>query len=239
MNDTDDLSEWAAAYRRAGQPSAALRARIGAATGMRASSPKRPRWREAATNVGFVAAVAIATLLLLSWIGGGMVATRHDDADDNTAPYRHEAAPTVERAAFGHEPVPAELGVTPATTPTIARPAAPTDTGPKRSPSVLPSATSPDVDAPIDDGGDLESLRRLRAAEALLASDPARALALLETHAQAYPDSAMALEREVLWIRAACRTGGAPALAQRRAAIAKRPGMAAYRAAIEKDCDAR
>lgn len=237
MSDTDDLSEWAAAYRRVGQPSAALRARIASATGMRATSPKRPRWREAGRLVGIGAAFAIATLLLLSWIGGGMVATRHDDADDNTAPYRHEAAPAVERAVVGHQPVPAELVPTPATTPTIAAPAAPTDVPPKRSPGASPSATGPEVTS--DDGGDLESLRRLRAAEALLPSDPARALALLDAHAEVYPDSAMALEREVLWIRAACRTGGAPTLAQRRAAFAKRPGVAAYRTAIEKDCDAR
>lgn len=243
MNDPDDLREWAAAYRRAGQPSADLRARIVSATGVRVSLPQRSRWRDAATHVGIAAVLAIAALLVLSWISRAMVAMQQRAADNNMAPYRHEAAPAVEPATAGHAPVPAEL--VPATTPTIATPGAPTDTAPKRTPSLSSSAAhsnaKPDsaADVGVDDGGDLESLRRLRAAESLLVSDPARALALLDAHAVAYPDSAMALEREVLWIRAACRTGAAPTLGQRRAALAKRPGVAAYRAAIEKDCAAR
>lgn len=236
MNDGDDLHEWAAAYRRAGQPSAALRTRIALATGVRARPI--PRWRGVATHVGIGAGVAIAALVVLSWVGRTMVATQ-DVRDDHAAPYRHDDAADVQRSAEGRATVPAEL-VVPPTIPTPA-PTPPTDIGPKRTAGAATSAPVHDTPTPheVDDGGDLESLRRLRAAEALLTTDPARALALLEAHGKAYPSSAMALEREALWIRAACRTGTTTDLAARRTAFAKHPGGAAYRPAIEKDCTPR
>jgi len=229
----DDLQAWAAAYRRAGQPSEELRARILAAVDVR-PLPIDRRWRDTAVHACVGALAAIAALVVLGWITRWV----SDDAARRDAP---SAAPYQQRPSESARPTatpvePAELA---ATAPVVATDASGT-VPPTRAPSgASREPTDATAPSPPHVGGDLESLRMLRAAKQLLPSDPARAREILEGHARSYPDSALALEREALWIRAACRAGGEPTLAQRRAAFARRPGIAVYQLAIEQDCTAR
>jgi len=105
---------------------------------------------------------------------------------------------------------------------------------PKLEPELVPEP-EPEQTALRDD---LECLRRLRAAERTLSSDPAGALALVEAHARDFPESSVDLERESLWLRASCRNGGDAAIIEkRRHAFARRQGSAAYRVAISQACD--
>ena len=85
----------------------------------------------------------------------------------------------------------------------------------------------------------MRSARLLRQAEHMLTGKPKAAKVLLESHARDNPRSVLSLEREALWIRAACLVGGAPGLAKRRAAFARRADVSAYRAAVAQDCDGR
>ena len=71
-------------------------------------------------------------------------------------------------------------------------------------------APAPPAAAPVDEATLLESAR------AALATNPARALALASTHAQAFPQGVLAQEREVIAI-AALRRLGRTADAERRA----------------------
>lgn len=243
MKPTDDLQSWAAAYRSDGLPSEALRARILAAVDeaetVRPIRLVRRPWRDGVVHACVGALAAIAALMVLGWITRWMSGEVEQREDPSTAPYhqspRDDARPTAAPVESRVEP--AELAVTPPVAPDppgVASPmhaTAPGDTS--RRPT---EATSP---APADTGGDLESLRLLRSAKQLLPTDPARARAILEAHARSYPNSALALEREALWIRAACRAGGEPPLEARRAAFARRPGIAAYLVAIEQDCTIR
>ncbi|MBV1857296.1 MAG: hypothetical protein KUG77_02715, partial [Nannocystaceae bacterium] len=86
-------------------------------------------------------------------------------------------------------------------------------------------------------GDDLKSVRMLRAAERLLSERPRASLAKLEQHAKRCPSSAFGLEREALWIRAACRVGGVPGVSQRRSRFSKRADVGVYRDGIARDCD--
>jgi hypothetical protein len=249
MNPPDDLRAWAAAYRSAGQPPDDLRARIVEA--MDDAIPSAPRvrrlrarrpCREVAVHGCIGAIAAIAVLMVLGWIARWMGEETPDRADPSAAPYQPRPR---EHAPFAGAPpsspaaqvAPAELGPPPqgaALDPVVApttRVAAP------GVPSRLPTQENPS--SPTDAAGDLEGLRRLRSAKELLPTDPGRAREILDAHARSYPDSPLALEREALWIRAACRAGGEPTLAQRRATFARHPGIAAYQAAIDRDCGVR
>lgn len=246
MKPTDDLGTWAAAYREARRPSADLRARIATAVEEdgEATGPRQDRWRTWAIALGGGGVLAVAALLLLSWIvrwvGPEVVGSRAP----HSAPLQHapaDAASTVVRddASAASLPVPA-IGVvepTPIAVPptsgdaaAIERPSSPVPT--RR--DVPP--TTDDVIPPIGTGDDLESLRRLRAAEQVLRSDPAGARAMLEAHARDYPDSTLDLEREALWLRAACRSGTTANLERRRTAFAERAGVGVYTGAVERDC---
>ncbi len=244
MNPTDDLRAWAAAYRSAGQPPDDMRARVVEA--MDDAVPSAPRvrrpWRDVAVHGCIGAIAAIAALMVLGWITRWMGEEAPQRVDPSAAPY--QPRPRDQHPFAGAPPSspasqvePAELAPPPqraALDPVVAPP---TRVAAPGVPSRGPTEEMPT--SPADDAGDLEGLRRLRSAKELLPTDPGRAREILDAHARSYPDSPLALEREALWIRAACRAGGEPTLAQRRATFARHPGIAAYQAAIDRDCGVR
>jgi hypothetical protein len=218
-----DLSTWAAAYREARQPSEALRERILAAV-----EDQPSRWRGRAIGVGVGALLGAAALLLLSWAVRWMRPELEPTEAQSQAPYERSQEGEATTRVQPKAPAPKTPAVVrePIEPPAIEAPARPRPVRPSR--AETDPAPAPSVD--------LESLRRLRAAEQLLPTDPARARTLIEDHVRDYPKSSLALEREALWIRAACRTGGSASLARRRASFVAREGVAAYLPAIEKDC---
>ena len=252
MRPTDDLRTWAAAYREAGQPSEALRQRILFAVETVEDEPiEAPRepssWRTTAVGLGVGALLGVAALLLLM-LAVRFVRPHAEEASavPSTAPFTHtqerEAAETKARApatSVREEKVaPEPAPIVEPTSPSAS--VAPRKAAPVSTPTASAVEPAPQPEAPVRaPSEDLESLRRLRAAEQQLASDPARARALLEAHARAYPSTSVDIEREALWIRAACRSGGDASLERRRAAFAKRAGVAAYLSAIARDCDRR
>jgi hypothetical protein len=204
------------------------------------------------------ALLGAAALLLLSWTVRWMRPEREPSSAPSQAPLQrskadgdaatsragassearapaHEAAAPVPEPPAPPPPVADPSPAAPATPPRASGSSSPR-AGERETPTATPPAAESQEQAAAS-SEDLESLRRLRAAEQLLAGDPSRARALVEAHARDYPKSALALEREALWIRAACRSGGASGLERRRAAFATRPGVAAYLAAIERDCE--
>jgi hypothetical protein len=73
----------------------------------------------------------------------------------------------------------------------------------------------------------VDELSMLREAQAALASDPARALALANRHAELFPRGVLGQEREVLAIDALTRLGRAPDARARAARFqAAHPGSA-------------
>ena len=72
----------------------------------------------------------------------------------------------------------------------------------------------------------------------LNAGDPERALALLDSHAQRFPDGAMAEERDELQVFATCKTGQGDAARELATLfLAKHPGSP-YAAAVKASCPA-
>ncbi len=266
MSAPEDLRDWAAAYRQARRPPGGLAERIRAAVHSEHEQEPEPlgddepptpaapsqRW---GLGLAIGAMVGVAALLLLSWMVRWVRPQLDPSGTLQQAPFEQPSESGLPTTIHSPEapPGPAEP----------AHPAS--DPAPPGAPGAMPVAPSrpldrprhpgrPDADRsqppapdPIDDGAvsapipgssaDLRSARQLRQAERMLADRPGAAMALLETHARDNPRSALSLEREALWIRAACQVGGAPRLAKRRAAFARRADVAAYRAAIARDCD--
>ncbi len=247
MRPTDDLRTWAAAYREAGQPSEALRQRILAAVEAFDEEPiadarEQGARRSWAVGLGVGALLGVAALLLLSWVARFVrPEVEHASTVPSTAPYARASDDEVAEAQ-SRERATQVVEAQPVASETERIEPAPVVSSTPRKTAVAPPVRAPEQPAEprvLAPSEDLESLRRLRAAEQLLASDPARARALLEAHARTYPTTTVDLEREALWIRAACRSGGAESLERRRSAFAQRSGVAAYLAAIARDCDRR
>lgn len=264
MRTPDDLREWAAEYRRARQSPDALAERIQAAIRSEerreedgddeSLPPEFPseRWGLGLT-VGAV--LGVAALLLLSLVGRWVRPQLDPDSTPQQAPFEHISES--EDAATSREPsVPPRAGVAadPVLRPVseapapgdLAQPVAPTPLLRRTSQNQTPrgrdrprasgSETASTAPAP-GSSADLLSARQLREAEHMLTSKPGAAKLLLEAHARDNPRSVLSLEREALWIRAACLVGGAPGLVKRRAAFARRADVSAYRAAVTRDCD--
>jgi hypothetical protein len=134
-------------------------------------------------------------------------------------------APTM--AAPSASPMPAHV---PPVEPSIAshrRATLPTDREP------LPTASasaSPETEDPVEETTDAlvaELMLVREARHALRAERPARALELLDAHAQAFPEGQMREDREVLRIEALCAAGKAPqARAEVRQFLRAFPGSA-------------
>jgi Tetratricopeptide repeat len=111
----------------------------------------------------------------------------------------------------------------------------PVETAPRAAPPVAARSAAPSASA----DSLAEEIKLLRAAEtALRGGDPARALVLLDQHAQRFPRGALSQERTVTQIQALCASGrGAQARAmfQRlRAAAPNSPHLAS----LQKTCPA-
>lgn len=235
MTAPDDLGEWAELYRQARAPSASLRAAVQAQI---QAEPEHELHQAAArtTPAQWGLGLALGGLLGVAALLGltcSLDALRGREAAGPTrdvAPMQSVPAPANASAPPPVSPAPQPL---PATNP----PASPPVTTPEDSPS-QPRPRAPERPEVARGNRDLESLRALRTAEQTLRKDAARARKLLDQHARDYPDSKLWLEREALWISAACRSGGAVGLDKRRSSFALRADVGAYRAAIERDCAA-
>jgi hypothetical protein len=108
-------------------------------------------------------------------------------------------------------------------------------------PSVNPLPVKPKPPAPASPSSSASTpseLELIRAARATLGSDPARALALTQQHAQAYPGGALVQEREVLAIEALVRLGQATTARQRAEAFAAAHPESAYVPRLERSVGA-
>lgn len=187
--------------------------------------------------VVLVAAAAAAALLWLgaqlpSWLasdGGHASPQAASDARRTPASSQARVVDDVQTVA----PVPAEPpqlheaatpSVPPTPTPTAddATATTPARTG-RRAPSIdaprepaivddappVRAPTEPPAAAPAEPTIDADEIAALRAAQALAASAPARALAAVDAHAGRYPSSSLAAEREITRMRALCNLGRA------------------------------
>jgi len=265
MRAPEDLRDWAAEYRRARQSPDALAERIRVAIRADEQADDQPneedvddegeslppvvsseRW---GLGLAIGAMLGVAALLLLSLIGRWVRPPQELISNPQQAQFEHISDP--ENAATSQKPaVPPRDSVpavqdSPSSEP-VPGPAAPSP--PRRRPRrQRPSRkadgladSEPEAASATPTPGssaDLLSARLLREAEHMLTSRPGAAKLVLESHARDNPRSVLSLEREALWIRAACLVGGAPGLAKRRAAFARRADVSAYRAAVAGDCD--
>lgn len=222
-----DLRRWAADYREARRPSPRLAQRIRRV--QVASRSRRTQRSAIGFGVGAVVGLAAALILVFS------VRTADTVGTSSGSPTGAQAAQAV---ADSHGALQTHKGVhSPAPIASVETPAkrvsAPADQAPQRA-LVRRRPTVPAQ--PEQTQVDLQSMRALRDAERLLRSNPGRALRLLELHARTYPDSAAGLEREALWLRAACLSG-AEGIASRRKAFAQHPEHQAYAASVRHACD--
>ncbi len=263
MKPPESLRDWAAEYRRARQSPDALAERIRGAIRAEEQAEEdeaddeeellapvvsSERW---GLGLAIGAMLGVAALLLLSLIGRWVHPRQELVSNPQQAPFEH--ASESENAAISEKPavpprdlvradpvqdsgssaaVPGPAAPThPLRRPRRERPSSHADALPDSGPEAASATPSPGSSA------DLLSARLLREAEHMLTSRPGAAKLLLESHARDNPRSVLSLEREALWIRAACRVGGASGLAKRRAAFARRADVSAYRAAVARDCD--
>jgi hypothetical protein len=203
-----------AAYRSVHGPDADASARMWESLSRRAAAGEvvaladEPAVVPSRAKLWLFAGVAAAALLGIGWsIGAVRVAEDRAESFEQTvdqavAPAPQETASAQETAARTSRVVPAAAppaAVLPA--PEIA--VAPIEPAPRvRAPKARPAAAK-DVEASVDAAEILE----LRAAQRLLARDPAAALAKLDAHATAYPRSTLAAERSVARITALCNAG--------------------------------
>lgn len=234
LTATHDLDTWATAYRAERRPPDALRGRILDQAGAVDETPSTPgQW-----GVGFAlgAILGLAALLALAWGVRllGMTPTPASvpiEAQDAAVPspsHGRTQPPTQETA---HRSVAPELA------PPIVLPQPPTPPVARSThrPPTTPTAPREPAEAPPRD--DLEELRLLRAAEqALERGQTAAAVAQLDSHALAYPHSTFMLEREALWLQAACHGAPRQDLERRYRAFFRRPDGAGYRVKVRTAC---
>lgn len=248
----EDVAQWGAVYRDARTPSERTRARVWEALEAAEASADEDsadviamsskdtsqRW---GVGLALGGLVGVAALLLLSVGARALQASTAPEAtrveaqdqavqDDASQGARMHGAPSQQVIAPADDGSLDEASE-PMVEPIVKAPRAVVET-PKR--RLAPPAASPTP--PRKGPSDLESLRRLRAAERMLGRNAKRALSMLDAHAQDFPDSPVALEREALWIRAACASGGHKDLASRKSAFYRRADISAYRGAIERAC---
>lgn len=232
MKAPDDLEQWAADYRRVRKPSATTMRRIHAAVSEDepAHRDDRSRW---AFGLALGAAAGIAALLLLSLLGGGWTLAETRSQEPLQAPDVESDRARVEvanqRRVSAQPKSPAAVTEVHA----VSAPPEPAVQTPSKKASKRPQVP-PALPACEDD---LASARILRAAERQLAEHPQQSLAQLQRHATRCPRSPFALEREALWIRAACRVGDVQGTDVRRRRFSKRADVGMYRDAIARDCD--
>lgn len=245
MKAPRDLEQWAADYRRVYKPTSASKRRARQAISEPPSHLDNTgtRW---ALGLTVGAVMGLAALFLLSLFGGAwsLSATpapapqqapdiRSDDGGSQPSKRQREAEQGPAKNPSATAPSVSQVAVP---GPLPGSPAAPTS---RRSPA--PATVIAEVDEAPEPpcGDDLHSARMLRASERELSSHPDRVLKRLNEHAARCPRSAFALEREALWIRAACHMGTVSGLAKRRSRFSKRADASAYRDAIARDCDAQ
>lgn len=225
---THDVDRWAEAFREARTPSDALRTRILEQAGQ-AKAPPRAQW---GLGLALGAVLGIAAVLLLAW-GFRFVSVPPSPAHPPTEAL-DEAAPQQPVDAHSRSqakpptPKSAQAGAI-ATEPEHA---------PQRPrPSKHRTATPREDTAPQPVRNDLEELRQLRAGEQTLEQgDAPGALRQLEAHARAFPHSTFMLEREALWLQAACEGTSPRGLERRYRAFFRRPDGAGYRVKVRTAC---
>lgn len=230
----EDLAEWAALYREARAPSESLRVSVETQLHkQRDTAHPNAGWQ---WGLGLAAGGLIGAAALLA-LTCSLSALRGRTAAGDSP----DIAPMQQVPASGQKvepPRPASQNLAPALLEHPDPPPAEAAAAPSPEPAVRAKRrTPPTASEPGPRQDDLESLAALRDAERTLRHNPVRARQLLEQHAKDYPESKLWLEREALWIRAACRSGAADGLETRRASFSRRADVGAYRAAIQRDCE--
>lgn len=231
---THDVDAWAKAYCAERLPPDALRGRILDQNGPvhQAASTAR-QW---GVGLALGAIVGLAALLVLAWgvrlIGmtptPASVAIEAQDAPVPTPSHGRTQTQTRGAAHRSAEPDPAA---------SVVLPPPPTPSAPRSTPRPPTTPTTPRESSGAPPRDDLEELRLLRAAEqALERGKTAAAVAQLDSHALAYPHSTFMLEREALWLQAACHGAPRQDLERRYRAFFRRPDGAGYRAKVRTAC---
>jgi hypothetical protein len=206
-----------AAYRSVHGPDADASARMWESLSRRAAAgdvvtlADEPVVAPSRARIWLFAGVAAAALLGIGWsIGAVRVAEDRGEQFEQTVDQAPVAAP---QPTSVREAAPRTSRVVPAKAPQVAvlpeaeNIAPPIETAARVRPVRTKAAVAKDVEASVDAAEILE----LRAAQRLLARDPADALAKLDAHAVAYPQSTLAAERSVARITALCNAGRADA----------------------------
>ena len=235
-----DLESWAKAYRLARRPSAELRQQVSDVLFEAHAARKPPlTMRQWSGGLAVGALLGAAALLALTCSLDAIRARAIAGTPGTVAPMQVRPGtpdPVEQSPRVSDPPIHAEAE-TPQASPAPA-PRKPSARGPSSGARPLSSSRgSSKATAERTQSADLDSLRLLRAAGRSLRNDPKRALELLEQHMAEFPQTKLWPERESLWIRAACRSGGATGLEARRASFERRTEFGAYRLAIAQDCD--
>ncbi len=248
MSDpTRDLEAWAACYRAARRPSPARRRAIRAAVLEAAAHEDRRIRQQRWVGLGIIVAAGVLAALAIGQLLGGRSMAAGAERDPMLAPHgatmgepaegfeirsdesspRAATPPVTDSAPTIEEPAPA------ASTPATAA-ATSTSTKPRRVEPARPSVVAPVAGSRALD--DLESMRLLREAERRLEHDAAASLRLLERHAQQFPGSSLALEREALTVIALCSVGQMKAGRERQRLFLRANGQSAYAARVAGAC---
>ena len=236
-----ELVRLRAAHRRVHRPAPELQERV--ARAVAADRRREDAWRWIGGSlVG--AAMGVAALLVMHWVAVG-VATR--DADERT----HDAAqhqrsgdvwPEAARTRGGANergPAPASEPAAPAD-PTVLPPPADADRGTADPPPASGKRASTPAGSPGADRAATSDLTAevslLREAEVALSTDPARALALLRTHAEQFPRTSLPLERRALQALARCATNPDDAAIRERDAFLREHPGSPYAARVRAAC---
>lgn len=202
-----------AAYRSVHGPDADASARMWESLSRRAAAGEvvaladEPVVVPSRAKLWLLAGVAAAALLGIGW-SMGAVRVAEDRAESFEQTVDQAVAPAPQPASVQETAARTSRVVPAAAPPAAVLPApelavAPIEPAPRvRAPKARHAAPK-DVEASVDAAEILE----LRAAQRLLARDPAAALAKLDAHAAAYPRSTLAAERSVARITALCNAG--------------------------------
>lgn len=248
---TSNLEEWAARYRERRRPSPARRRAIRAAVLAGAASQDRRIRRQRWLGLGVVLAAGVLAVLALARLLDGRMLRAGAGDDRSLVPHSAPAGEEHELREGEAVSRPAASDSSPAG-PAVAAPVDAVEDGPAAPASPAPVASrpprggaerrrvaSPAVEpGPVPSAGDeLESMRLLRDAEQRLERDAAASLRLLERHAQRFPRSTLALEREALTVIALCRLGRTDAGRERQRELLRSHDGSVYAARVRSACD--
>lgn len=219
MSERSETSAYLEAYRGAARPDAAARARMWDGLARRAAAGEVatiddddapaiatvPRRAAAFAVLGLSSAAAV----MIGWAASSWWAATPTAREDPSAAVHGDPGPASQAAsvvappARAEPPAPAVAPSETRTTPTVAPAPAPQRSHRRGVPAPRDGAAAATAEPSIS----ADEIAALRRAQALVADDPHRAIAVLDDHRDRWPHSSLAAERSVARLAAMCSAG--------------------------------